>query len=157
MTLIPLSDFEAELAKEGIVKLCDFPFASWLLSTPPTSRSPSPSKRADQDISDVLGERRKTVYGKARWKNRGRANAVGSGNHLRGTTLKPVATETPATIPQTGFECASPVIQTYTRFPVKNSSPSTRIPHCERCGRIGLRRNGRWDYCPPCGLYQPIE
>lgn len=43
MTFIHLS--EAELAKEGIVKLADFPFAKWLLSTPPASPSQSPSER----------------------------------------------------------------------------------------------------------------
>lgn len=147
MTFTNLS--EAELAKEGIVKLCDFPYALWLTS---------PNRRSEigSILKDVPNDVRKMRYSR-RKSNKGRARTVDTGKTSQVTTSKPEGTERQDTAQRIGFECASPVIQTYIRSPSKNSSPSTRIPHCEHCGRVGLKRNGRWDFCPPCGLYQLIK
>lgn len=30
-------------------------------------------------------------------------------------------------------------------------------PNCVHCGRMGLRKKGKWLFCPPCGLYQLIK
>jgi hypothetical protein len=118
----------------------------------------SPSQLRQTDLQSSDGQKGKPKTDNSRRKsNRVLARIVAKGSHWRDTTSKQEGTEKPAMIQQTGSESASPVTTTCIPSQQKNSSQSTSGLHCVHCGSLFLRRRGRWDYCPKCTLYQPID
>lgn len=157
MTLIHPAEFEAELAKAGIVKLADVPISNlalWITSE-------GPRNETDPILSAVARERRMTAYSKSKRKAKGwtgpvHASTAESGGPLSETTSASGVTLPHGMIPGIAGAFVPSVTETSNPSRPRSSSKSIRCPLCGRNGKRNFTRKGIYLVCT-CGLYQPIE
>lgn len=120
--------------------------------------SPSPRSETAQESKGGKRSRKQIESSSKKQAEKERVSAAGSGDRSWATTFASDDIIRPDTTRRIEEAFARLAISPLNLSRQKSSSSSTRKPQpsCGKCGRVGIRRKGRWDYCPMCDLYQPI-